>query len=197
MGSFRYGWSGDCITLKGWVLQRIITLIQECKRRVVVIKKIALKYWLLMVIVLTLLVSDQATKAMVINSLSENETIPVLEGYLNLTHVRNQGAAFGILSDGGARIQRYFFIPITIVVSLAILIIISHSRKDEIFKVISLSMVLSGALGNLMDRVRWGGVVDFIDIHYGTLHWPAFNVADASISIGVILLIVHLIVDHN
>ncbi len=172
-------------------------MIQNCKRRVVGIKKIALKYWLLMVILVTILLFDQATKALVINTLSENETIPVLEGFLNLAHVRNQGAAFGILSDGGTWIQRYFFIPISILASLAILAIIIRAREDEIAKIIALSLVLSGALGNLMDRWRWGVVVDFIDIHYRALHWPAFNVADTCISIGVILLIVHLIVDRE
>ena len=143
-----------------------------------------------------MLISDQTTKALVILHLPESQTITLLEGFLNLTHVRNQGAAFGILADKGPWVHLYFFIPFSVFASLAILIIIFRAREDETSKVITLSLILAGALGNLMDRLRWGEVVDFIDIHYGTLHWPSFNVADASISIGVILLGALLIFDH-
>jgi signal peptidase II len=151
------------------------------------------KYWLLMAILLAILISDQVTKALIVRHLPQHRSISLVEGYLNLVHVRNQGAAFGILAEGGPRVQRYFFIPISVIASLAILVVILRAREDESLKVIALSMVLSGALGNLLDRWRWGAVVDFIDVHYRALHWPAFNVADASIIIGVILLIAELI----
>lgn len=150
-----------------------------------------------MAILLVILISDQATKALVVRYLPEHRSIPLLEGYLNLAHVRNQGAAFGILAEGGPGVQRYFFIPISVLASLVILVIILRAREDETLKVIALSLVLSGALGNLLDRWRWGAVVDFIDVHYRALHWPAFNVADASISIGVILLIAQIILDRE
>jgi len=171
-------------------------LIQSDKRRVIAISKIVRKYGLLAAILLIMLISDQVTKALVIRYVPENQTITLVEGYLNISHVRNQGAAFGILAQGGPWIQRYFFIPIALCASLVILVIIIRAGEDEALKIVALSLVLSGALGNLIDRWRWGAVVDFIDVHYGTLHWPSFNMADASISIGVILLSAILILDR-
>jgi signal peptidase II len=171
-------------------------LIQQSTERGIAIRKIERKYWLLMVILLIMLISDQATKALVIRYVPEGETIRLVEGYLNLTHVRNQGAAFGILAKAGPWVQRYFFIPISVCASIVILAIIFRAKEVETLKIIALSLVLSGALGNLMDRWRWGAVVDFIDVHYGSLHWPSFNMADASISIGVILLSALLIFDQ-
>ena len=109
--------------------------------------------------------------------------------------MRNKGVAFGLFAQGSPWIQSYFFIPISIAASLVMLFIIFRAGSNEMLKVSALSMVLAGALGNLLDRWRWGEVVDFIDIHYRSLHWPAFNVADASISVGVILLGIVLVLD--
>lgn len=121
---------------------------------------------------------DQITKFIIRKTLGPFEIIKVLPG-LNIVHVSNTGAAFGILRDLG----NHFFILISI---LAIFIIIYLFKKAR-SHVLAYSLILSGAIGNLIDRIFIGHVTDFIDLYIGRFHWPAFNVADSCLSIGIVL----------
>jgi len=114
----------------------------------------------------------------------------VIRGFFSLTYVRNKGAAFGILADNAVRIP--FFITVSIVAMLGIIWYIKRIRNDQKLAVFSLSLVFSGAFGNLIDRVRLGEVIDFLDVFWQRYHWPAFNVADSAITVGVTLLFIDM-----
>jgi signal peptidase II len=108
--------------------------------------------------------------------------------WLNMTLAHNYGAAFSFLSDAGGW-QRWFFTALASVVSAVLIIWVLRLPRREWLTGLALALVIGGALGNLSDRVQLGYVVDFIDVHYGGYHWPAFNVADSAITCGVVLLV--------
>lgn len=134
-----------------------------------------------------LLILDQLTKVIAKNSLFEGVSQPVTS-FLNWTLVYNSGAAFSFLAQAGGW-QRWFFTGVGIIAALIMIWLIRKNSHQTIFS-LALSLVLSGAIGNVIDRIIYGAVVDFVDVHYMGWHWPAFNIADSAISIGVILLIV-------
>jgi len=138
-----------------------------------------------MISVVGLLV-DQATKLYVDKVMSLYQTIPVIDGLFNIFYIRNKGAAFSFLSDASWRIP--FFVTISLVASIAIIIGIYKLREDQKLAQVSMAMIFTGAVGNLIDRVRMGEVIDFLDVYWKTHHWPAFNVADSLICVGVALL---------
>jgi signal peptidase II len=109
----------------------------------------------------------------------------------------NPGAAFGFLADASETFRRIFFIGITATVILLIIYYIVKSSLQNTLYVISLTLIFSGAVGNLIDRIRFGAVVDFLDVYIGTAHWPAFNVADSSISVGAVLMIWGMIINRK
>ena len=141
--------------------------------------------WLLLSLLVVLL--DQASKQLVEASLLVFEVVPLLPG-VNLTLAYNEGAAFSFLSDQGGW-QRWLFTALAGVVSLVLIAWISRLERHERLLAAALSLILGGALGNLIDRVLWGHVIDFIDLYYQQWHWPAFNVADSAISVGVVLVL--------
>ena len=132
------------------------------------------------------IVLDIVTKAMITGALYHGEAIAVVDGFLNIVYYRNPGAAFGIFNDGDM-LQRAFLIGSS-VVALVVIGVLLRSAKNGLMS-LGLSLVAAGAVGNLIDRVRVGTVVDFLDFHIGRYHWPAFNVADSAITIGVVLAV--------
>ena len=152
-----------------------------------------LKYWLTetglrwLWLTLVMLILDQVTKHMVIDAMSLYQSIQVLP-FFNLTYVHNPGAAFSFLGDAGGW-QRWLFTGIAIGVSGLILYWLKQSKKDEVMLPVAFALILSGALGNVYDRIAYGYVIDFLDVYYQQWHWPAFNVADSAICIGAVLLI--------
>ena len=131
---------------------------------------------------------DQLTKELILANMSLHQSIELLENFVHITSVRNPGAAFGILADNSLRIP--FFILVSVVASLGILWYLRREQGGNLRLQIGLSLIFSGAVGNLIDRIRFGEVIDFIDVHWYQYHWPAFNVADSAICIGVGLLLV-------
>lgn len=132
-------------------------------------------------------VLDLATKYLVVSRLYLGEEVVVIPGVFNLVYWLNPGAAFGIFGGGG----EHNTLILTVISLLALGVVIYLIRHAESgFSVFSLSLIAGGAVGNLIDRVRYGEVVDFLDFYLGSYHWPAFNVADSAISVGVILTIV-------
>lgn len=133
-------------------------------------------------IILAIIGLDQLTKYIVINNIGYGNMKPVIDGFFYLAHYQNTGAAWGIFQNG-----KVFLVPVSIVVSIVIGYLL-YKSKHKLYS-ISLSMVLGGAVGNLIDRIfRKGGVVDFLDFHFGTYNFPTFNIADSFIVIGTILL---------
>lgn len=131
---------------------------------------------------------DQVTKFLAGHYLQLHAPLALAPG-LNLTLAHNTGAAFSFLSHAGGW-QRWFFILLTLVVSVAIIIWLRCLPRHRRWLACCLALILGGALGNLCDRVLLGYVIDFIDVYYHTLHWPAFNVADSAITAGALMLII-------
>lgn len=134
------------------------------------------------------LVLDQLTKVLAERHLALHDPVPVLPLF-NLTLVYNRGAAFSFLNTAGGW-QRWLFAGVALAVSAYIVYWLRSIPRGQLWLPTALSLVLGGAVGNLIDRLRLGVVVDFIDVYYGTWHWPAFNVADAAISVGAVMLVV-------
>lgn len=129
---------------------------------------------------------DQLSKHWVVQAFSYGDSLP-LTSFFNLVRAHNSGAAFSFLAGAGGW-QRLFFITVASIASAVIFHLLRKHHRQTLFS-LALSLVLGGALGNLIDRIRWGYVVDFLDFFYGSYHWPAFNVADMAITGGVMLLI--------
>ncbi len=148
------------------------------------------RYALLAAIALPVIILDQATKLLIVRSLGMNGMITVIADFFDLVHARNQGAAFGILRDSSIRLP--FLIMVSLAAVVVILIVYRKLRPDQKLAAASLSLVLAGAVGNLIDRVRLGEVIDFLQVHWYQHAWPAFNVADSAICIGVALMAIDL-----
>jgi len=140
------------------------------------------------IISIVIIVLDQITKAIATANLNMFDPVPVMPMF-NFTLMHNTGAAFSFLSDAGGW-QRWFFTALASIVSVVIIIWIKRLSAHEKLMAICLSLILGGAIGNLIDRVRFGYVVDFIDVYYNDAHWPAFNIADSAITVGAILMII-------
>jgi signal peptidase II len=130
---------------------------------------------------------DQASKLMVASSMTLYQSISIMP-YFNLTYLRNTGAAFSFLSEAGGW-QRWFFAVLAIAISAALSIWLARLKSHETLLAIALALVLGGAVGNLIDRLAYGYVIDFLDVYYQQWHWPAFNIADSAIVLGVGLMI--------
>jgi signal peptidase II len=131
-------------------------------------------------------VADQATKLLAVSHLQAGE-IP-LTPFLNLALAFNTGAAFSLLSSAGGW-QNLFFVIVALVISVVILLMVRRLGASEAQVAVALMLVLGGAAGNLVDRIRLGYVIDFIDVYYRAWHWPTFNVADSAITLGAALLV--------
>lgn len=133
------------------------------------------------------LLLDQLSKIGISNTMNLYESIQLIPCF-QLTYVHNTGAAFSFLSDAGGW-QRWFFIGLSSVVSVALCVWLSRLPSQATWQSTGLALILGGALGNLIDRLLYGYVIDFLDVYYKTWHWPAFNIADSAITIGVLILL--------
>lgn len=156
------------------------------------------KYRIGLAVFIVALVLDILTKYLVSSNLSYSDRIPMIEGFFYLTHVSNPGAAFGLFQDAPAAIRLTFFIGISVV---AIGIIIQFFRKlapGDRLSAFALGLILGGAVGNLIDRIRLGEVVDFLHfVLWGGYVWPDFNLADSWIVVGVSLLVLELLASEG
>jgi signal peptidase II len=155
-----------------------------------VVRAVNRRFVLLSAVVLVL---DQASKVAVSCTLKLYEVKPLIHGLVNLTLVHNTGAAFGLLAGRTSPLRTLFFLGVSILAMGAVLWLVLHLRQEQQVELAALALIFGGALGNVVDRVRLGEVIDFIDIHYRGYHWPAFNVADAAITTGVLLLLYRLL----
>ncbi|MEY3996031.1 MAG: hypothetical protein RL344_374 [Pseudomonadota bacterium] len=138
------------------------------------------------VLMLGILILDQATKQWIVLNFKEFDSLTITP-FFNIVRVHNPGAAFSFLANAGGW-QHYFFIGLAVLVCTYLLREMGNAANNKRLR-LSYSLVICGALGNVIDRIRFKYVVDFLDFHLGTAHWPAFNVADSAICIGAVLMI--------
>jgi len=139
---------------------------------------------------LGIIIVDQLTKLAVLHSLRVHESVPVIDGFFNLVHVRNRGMAFGFMNRPDANFAFYFLVAASIGAITLLLIWFMRLKENDAITTTGLSLILGGAVGNLIDRFRFREVVDFLDFYMGGYHWPAFNVADSAITVGTFLIAV-------
>jgi len=140
-----------------------------------------------------ILIVDQLTKWIIDRTMPLHYSIPVIDGFLSLTYIRNTGAAFGIFADSHAAFRLPFLIVVSLVAIGFILTMLRRLPQQEKGLITALSLILGGAIGNLIDRIVYGEVIDFLDFYMGKYHWPAFNVADSCITMGVSITVYYLI----
>ncbi|WP_417350121.1 signal peptidase II [Ferrimonas sp.] len=144
-------------------------------------------------VALVALVLDQATKLAVMDSFQLYESVALIPS-LNLTYVHNTGAAFSFLADAGGW-QRWAFAGFALVVTTVLLVLMRRQESCQWRLNLSYALIIGGAIGNVIDRVAYGYVVDFIDFYVGSWHWPAFNIADSAICVGAVLMILDSFMD--
>ncbi|MDC4203085.1 MAG: signal peptidase II [Candidatus Manganitrophus sp.] len=138
------------------------------------------------------IILDQITKLLIQNAFRLHESVVVIQDFFSLTYIRNPGAAFGLFADQSAGFRSVFFLVVSIVALSILLYFLAQTPKEDKSSLVAISLLFGGAVGNLIDRVRMGEVVDFLDFYVGQFHWPAFNVADSAITIGISLLMFNL-----
>ena len=140
-----------------------------------------------------LIILDQYTKMWVNTHIPKHHSIMVFNDFFALTHIRNPGVAFGLGADWSSQYKAYMFIGFSIIAIIAILIFFHQTPPENKIVRVGLILIFSGAIGNMIDRILYQEVVDFLDLFVGSYHWPAFNIADSCITIGVLLMFVDLI----
>jgi signal peptidase II len=146
------------------------------------------KYWLSLLICFCILSVDQWTKYVVQQKLPLYLRVEVIHGFFNLTHVRNTGGAFGIFGGERGGLGSLLFVVVSLIAIGILLFLFIKMKEEKEMISFSFPLILAGAIGNLIDRLRYGEVIDFLDFHLFSYHWPAFNIADSAITVGVILL---------
>lgn len=140
-----------------------------------------------------LILLDQATKLLLAQSLALHTGKVILPGFFNLVHVHNTGGAFSIFASAGSSWRRWVFVALAFVVVGIITYAYSKVNKADWWTRVSYTLIAGGAIGNVIDRIRMGEVIDFLDFYVGTWHWPAFNVADIAVSTGAVMLFLSLL----
>lgn len=153
------------------------------------------KYILLSVISLSVLLLDQLSKLYIDSSFRVYDSVTVFKNFFHITYIRNPGAAFGIFADNDASFRIPFFLTLSLIAAAGILFF--YRTVEDILLQVALSLILGGAIGNMIDRARYGEVIDFIDVHWYNKHWPAFNLADSAITIGVGFMILDMILKER
>jgi signal peptidase II len=148
-----------------------------------------------MIVATLVLILDQATKLYIDRTIELFSSIVVINDFFAITNVRNKGAAFSFLSDSAYRLPVLTFI--SVIAIIAILVFFRKLRPDQKFTAFCLSLIFAGALGNLIDRIRLGEVIDFLLVHWHEHYWPAFNVADSAICVGVFLLVIDMFFEEK
>jgi len=144
--------------------------------------------WLLFIVL-----ADQVTKLIVDRTMPLHHSIPIIENFFSLTYIRNTGAAFGIFAGGAAAFRLPFLILFSALAIGFIVVMLKRLADKEKGLISALSFILGGAIGNLIDRIAYGEVIDFLDFYWSDYHWPAFNLADSFITVGVLITVYYLV----
>lgn len=151
------------------------------------------RYIKLAIVAFIVLVLDQITKALILHNLPLSNSISIIPGFFNLTHVQNPGGAFGFMANQSPNFRFILFFIVSLLAVCLIFFLYINTPKTHPLLATGFALIFGGAIGNLIDRIRFGKVIDFLDFHMGQLHWPAFNVADSSVSVGITIFIFHLL----
>jgi signal peptidase II len=143
----------------------------------------------------SLIVLDQLSKMIILRSMPLYETIPVIPGFFNITHIHNPGGAFGFMAGQGPEVRSLLFLAMSTLAAVVIVFFYLRTPAGYSWLSAALLLIFGGAVGNMIDRFRFGEVVDFLDFYAGGYHWPAFNVADSGITVGMAILVYHLLFD--
>ncbi|MCK5542300.1 MAG: signal peptidase II [Desulfobacterales bacterium] len=143
-----------------------------------------------------IVIFDQITKYIIKSTLQLYESIPVIKGFFNIIFVENPGGAFGLLADNSVLVRKFVFLFLSSIIAIFVLWFYTKICKEYYFLSCGIAMIFGGAVGNLIDRFRFEGkVVDFLDFYIKNYHWPAFNVADSAINIGMFILLYHILLN--
>jgi len=151
------------------------------------------KYNRLMAIAGLVILIDQLSKAIILKSLPLHHSIPVIPGFFDITFIFNPGGAFGFLAGQPSILRHVFFLGATSMAICFIFILYRKIPQTHSLLATAFALIMGGAVGNLIDRFRFEKVVDFLDFYLGKHHWPAFNVADSAISVGMAIFVYHLV----
>jgi signal peptidase II len=151
------------------------------------------KYIYLLMVAGLVVVLDQITKALILNNLSLYNSITVVPGFFNITHIHNPGGAFGFLANQGPGLRKTVFLFVSLLAVCLIFWFYKKTPTTHRILATGFAMIFGGAIGNLIDRVRFGKVVDFLDFYIGNIHYPAFNIADSAITVGIGIFILHIV----
>ncbi len=146
-----------------------------------------------LLVALAICLLDQVTKQLVIVNIPKFGHVEIIPGFFDLTHLYNPGGAFGFMARGNTAWLNIFFIVFGCFTLGVIVYFLRHTPDTHKFLQLALALICGGAIGNLVDRVRFGQVVDFLDFYIGSYHWPAFNLADSAITTGVGIFLLHLL----
>lgn len=149
------------------------------------------------IITALIIAADQFSKFWIMSSFERYETKAVIPGFFNLTYITNTGAAFGFLAGEAGQWRQVFFIAVATVALVILAFAYRHFMDRGRLAAMAICLLAGGAAGNLIDRLRFGSVVDFLDFYIGRYHWPAFNVADSSITIGISLFLLSSFLDRD
>lgn len=147
------------------------------------------KYLLSGILATIVVIIDQLTKFLIKANIPLKKSIVVVDRFFHLTHVRNTGGAFSLLSEA----SNTFFMITSSIALVIVLIYLVRTPSDRLWHMTSLSLIFGGAVGNMIDRIRFGEVIDFIDLFYKDFHWPAFNIADSAITTGVLIIFIDMV----
>lgn len=148
------------------------------------------KFLIVALIALLVIALDQYTKHLLTASLPLYGRIEIIHDFFDIIHIRNSGIAFGLLKQFGSQYKLAAMLSVSAVALVLLFVLMTQVKKNQKLQLLCLSLILGGAAGNLIDRFRFGEVVDFLDVHWRNLyHWPAFNVADSAITVGILLML--------
>jgi signal peptidase II len=156
------------------------------------------KYLVLLVLSALIVSLDQLTKLFVHTQFRLGESMTIIPNLFNFTYVRNYGAAFGFMSESHPAFREVFFLSMPPIALLIIILILRTVQDDDWKQIVSLSLIFGGAIGNYIDRLRFRYVIDFIDLHFRNIYsWPAFNIADSTIVLGVCILLLTVVLESK
>lgn len=151
------------------------------------------KYIRFSVVAVLVVLCDQITKALVLAKMPLFKSITIIPGFFSLTHVHNPGGAFGFLAQNGSPLRHWIFLCAALLALGLIIYFYHQTPKTHPYLGLGLSLIFGGAIGNVIDRLRFGEVVDFLDFYVANLHWPTFNLADSAVTVGVGIFLVHIV----
>ena len=154
------------------------------------------KYTRFALIAVSVILLDQISKLAVLNTIPLYDSVPVVPGFFHLTHIQNPGGAFGFLARQSAVIRNVVFLFASAVALCLIFLFYRNTPGTHRWLGAGFALISGGAVGNLIDRVRFGKVVDFLDVFVADVHWPAFNVADSAVTVGIGIFVFHILLNR-